>query len=325
MFQECINEVLFCDFVVAWISSQLPEQKEGLLESGRRFQQLNFSKAPWSKIQSRLQQVNWGTLESIAKVDVTAGYKLFINTILPILELVPPIFSGKKFGKSRRHKTRRCLWRKLARIKQKLHKTSCISRAALLLKLKQDLELKLKKSYETQSREEESKVVDAMKTNVKAFYAYSRARQKTKARVGPFLDPDTGVPNPYADYAAKVLSDQYSSVFTPTRPEYKVEDLGDFFSGGTEWRQEHEGRPLLVDIKFTKHDIEWACRELISSSSPGPDGVPALLLKTACKELSHPLYLIWRASMDQGVIPADLLLALISPVHKGGSRSSPAN
>ena len=30
VFQECLNEALFCDFVVAWISSQLPEQKEGL-------------------------------------------------------------------------------------------------------------------------------------------------------------------------------------------------------------------------------------------------------------------------------------------------------
>ena len=26
----CFNVVLFCNFVVAWISSQLPEQKEGL-------------------------------------------------------------------------------------------------------------------------------------------------------------------------------------------------------------------------------------------------------------------------------------------------------
>ena len=30
VFLECFNEVLFRDFVVAWISSQLPEQKEGL-------------------------------------------------------------------------------------------------------------------------------------------------------------------------------------------------------------------------------------------------------------------------------------------------------
>ena len=31
MFQKCSNEVLFCNVVLAWISSQLPEQKEGLL------------------------------------------------------------------------------------------------------------------------------------------------------------------------------------------------------------------------------------------------------------------------------------------------------
>ena len=30
VFQECFNEVLFCNFVLVWISSQLPEQKEGL-------------------------------------------------------------------------------------------------------------------------------------------------------------------------------------------------------------------------------------------------------------------------------------------------------
>ena len=29
-FQECFNGVFFCNFVVAWISSHLPEQKEGL-------------------------------------------------------------------------------------------------------------------------------------------------------------------------------------------------------------------------------------------------------------------------------------------------------
>ena len=114
-------------------------------------------------------------------------------------------------------------------------------------------------------------------------------------------------------------------MFTSPRPEYLVDNLEDFFSGGTEWRQQHQGRPLLNDIKFTEQDIEWACKELKSSSSPGPDGVPAVLLKTACKELRRPLFLLWRASLDQGVIPPDLLLVLISPVHKGSSRGLPPN
>ena len=139
------------------------------------------------------------------------------------------------------------------------------------------------------------------------------------------MDPQTDTPNPDPDYSARVLSEQYSSVFTTPRSEYLVTNREDFFSGGDDWRLQHEGRSLLQDIKFTEHDIEWACKELKSSSSPGPDGVPADLLKNASKELKHPLYLIWRASLDQGVIPPDLLLVLISPVHKGGSRSLPSN
>ena len=114
---------------------------------------------------------------------------------------------SKRFGKSRKHKKRRCLWRKLARVKNRLHSTSSVEKAASLLKIQRVLEIYLKQSYDKQSWEEESKVVSAMKTNVKAFYAYGRARQKTKARVGPFLDPSTGVPNSDPDYAAKLLRD----------------------------------------------------------------------------------------------------------------------
>ena len=241
--------------------------------------------------------------------------------ILPVMEeLVPLKVHGKKFGKSRKHKIRRCLWRKLERVKKKLYSCS-VHKAAGLLKTKQLLEKELKMSYDEQGRSEENKVVNAMKSNPKAFFAYGRARQKTKAKVGPFLDPDTGIPNPDPDYAAHILSEQYSSVFT----EYMVDNLEDFFSGGSEWRQQHQGRDLLKDIRFTEHDIESACKELKNSSSPGPDGVPAMLLKTACKELSRPLFLLWRASFDQGVIPPDLLLVLISPVHKGGSRGKASN
>lgn len=64
--------------------------------------------------------------------------------------------------------------------------------------------------------------------------------------------------------------------------------------------------------------------ELKSSSSPGPDGVPSDLLRNLCNELSEPLYLIWRGSLDLGYIPPDLLLVQISPIHKGVSRRLPA-
>ena len=83
--------------------------------------------------------------------------------------------------------------------------------------------------------------------------------------------------------------------------------------------------PSLSDFTFSENDIQQACKELKASSAAGADGVPASLLKTCSKELSKPLFILWRASLDQGCIPADLLLVLISPVHKGGRRGVPKN
>jgi hypothetical protein len=62
------------------------------------------------------------------------------------------------------------LWRKLNRIRKKLHSTSSVTRATSLLNQQRAVELELKSSYDTQSWEDETKVVNAMKTNVKAFY-----------------------------------------------------------------------------------------------------------------------------------------------------------
>ena len=79
----------------------------------------------------------------------------------------------------------------------------------------------------------------------------------------------------------------------------------------------------MANFDFTPDHIEHACAELNATSAPGPDGIPALLLKECRKELKKPLWHLWNESMQQGVIPPDLLLVLICPVHKGGSRADP--
>ena len=50
--------------------------------------------------------------------------------------------------------------------------------------------------------------------------------------------------------------------------------------------------PALLDIQLSESDIELACQELSTSSSPGADGLPASLLKTFRKELNKPLYIL---------------------------------
>ena len=153
-----------------------------------------------------------------------------------------------------------------------------------------------------------------IKANPKSFFSFAKSRQKTKSRIGPFLDTTTGKLNPEVAFTAETLCEQYNSVFSQPRPDWTVSDLENHFSVG-------EVQGCLDDILFEQEDIEKACAELKGSASAGPDGVPACLLKTCRKQLAQPLYALWRVSMDTGEIPAELLWALISPIHKGGSKS----
>ena len=57
------------------------------------------------------------------------------------------------------------------------------------------------------SKEEENQAILNVKNNSKAFFSFSRARQKIKSQLGPFLDPSAVLPNSDSDFAAGVLSD----------------------------------------------------------------------------------------------------------------------
>ena len=135
----------------------------------------------------------------------------------------------------------------------------------------------------------------------------------------PFLDPVSGKLNPDPEFSAVCLSKQYSSVFTQLRPEWTIENRQEFFS----LDMNNSGKTFLSDFEFTDSDIEFACIELSYSASPGPDGIPSSLLKICKKQLKKPLFISWRSSLNKSIIHPDLLLVLISPIHKGGSRVDP--
>ena len=160
-----------------------------------------------------------------------------------------------------------------------------------------------------------------IKQNSKAFFSFARSRQKTRSRIGPFVDPDTGKPNQSPVYAAEVLRQQYNSVFSQPRAEWSVNDSKSFFRVEENMMTSID---ILQNVQVRKVDVEEACEELKGNSSPGPDGVPSILLKECRKELSGPLSIFWRTSLDKGIIPEELLLVQICPLHKGGSKADPA-
>nr|VZI39668.1 unnamed protein product [Spirometra erinaceieuropaei] len=64
---------------------------------------------------------------------------------------------------------------------------------------------------------------------------------------------------------------------------------------------------------------------LKESKSPGPDEIPAKILKELAGELSKPLSMLFHTSFETGYLPPDWKSACITPLYKGGSRVTANN
>jgi Reverse transcriptase (RNA-dependent DNA polymerase) len=90
-------------------------------------------------------------------------------------------------------------------------------------------------------------------------------------------------------------------------------------------RKEKETEVSLSDIEIIRGNIERKLNKLKNDSAPGPDGISPRLLKEVKREISEPLYIKFRRSLDTGMIPADWRTANLCPIYKKGSKSEPGN
>ena len=135
----------------------------------------------------------------------------------------------------------------------------------------------------------------------------------TKSKIGPF-EINNEKTNDLTEICIKLV-EQYSSSFSQPDPCYKIENTKEFFS-----MDDKITGPKLNDVVFTKESIVNAIRDVKNNSAPGTDRFPAVLLKECAEELSEPLYILWRYSLDNGDIAPLLKSAVICPILKPGSQ-----
>ena len=136
-------------------------------------------------------------------------------------------------------------------------------------------------------------LADKVKENPKAFYSYSRSKLKTKETVGPVVDGDLVV---YDDAGvANIINDYFSSVFTIEK--LPIPEPVKIFNGSPSDR--------LTDISFTKEDVHKLLKNLKPCKAPGPDQIYPRVLTELASEIAEPLYVIFKESLGQSVIPSD--------------------
>jgi hypothetical protein len=281
------------------------------------FGMLNFhsKRTDWDKIMERLLLINWAN--EFDGLDADEMYLLLCSALWSACVDCTPKRNGTNI--SRIPRDRKILMRKRTKLRRKC--SQLIEGNAKNRVVQQILvvEQQILQSHKNEQRLSEEKAVDAIKTNQKYFYSYARKKLKAHSPVGPFAGQNGIITDPFEK--SEILREQYESVFSnPIYLDTTIQRIVD----ETQHVEQIEIN-ALCDIEFDESNFVSHISELKSCAAAGPDGVPAIVLKKCSEALATPLKLLWRRSLDDGEVPQQLKLGLITPIHKGEAKTEPAN
>nr|VZI03165.1 unnamed protein product [Spirometra erinaceieuropaei] len=74
---------------------------------------------------------------------------------------------------------------------------------------------------------------------------------------------------------------------------------------------------VIETVAFSVEEVRRVLSQIKPDKSPGPDGIPGLILKELSTELSKPLSTLFELSMRTGRLPSQWKTANLVPLHKG--------
>ena len=75
----------------------------------------------------------------------------------------------------------------------------------------------------------------------------------------------------------------------------------------------------LLDIVITEDLVHKKLVSLVANKAPGVDGLVSIIFINTADNISLPLYLIFRRSLNSGEIPADWKRAKVTTITQGTS------
>ena len=266
---------------------------------GSPLEQLNFfdKRINWDNIYQELAAINWE--QEFINSNVIERYDKFYDILEQVcLKCVP---RRRKRRRKVIPKDRRILMKKRGKIlkKEQTH--------AQIQKLR-SIEEALQKSHMEEEKREEANAVDMIKLNPKYFFNYVKRKGQVKTSIGPLLVGNRLTSDP--EEICEDLRQQYESVFSTPAVEEDIPEIN----------ERNSRIPLMDEITVTEEDFITAVKEVRSNSAPGPDGIPAILLKKTISYLAKPLCILWNESLRQGEVPRKSKIGKITPIYKGGDK-----
>ena len=265
-------------------------------------------KSDWTSLRAELAQYQWQ--EIFQMDDISEIFERLVGVLTDICaKYVPPKVCKKR---SLIPRERRILMRRRKKLRSKLLSNVRLQQLSNIEESLIQIENDLINSHEAERAQKENQAIEKIHVNPKFFFNYARSNAHVKSPIGPLQHNNSTIIDPKA--TSEILKTQFESVFSTPLDTVNIENL----------LLDH-GPRSLEDIDFTEDDIERAIMSISPTSSPGQDGVTALLLRNCAPELKQPIYLLWRASLDTGRLPKSVKTSIVIPVFKSGSRCSAEN
>ena len=156
----------------------------------------------------------------------------------------------------------------------------------------------------------EKGLVDRISTNPKYFWKYVNSKLKVKNSIAELQRIDGSFTNCDSEMV-NILNDYFGTVFT-------VEDTGEVPSMG-----DKSSDNCLTTVVILIEDVWHQLAILNPGKSGGLDGCHPHILREVKEGVVMPLYLIFKKSLEDGVLPKPWKDALVTALHKKGTSVCP--
>ena len=266
-------------------------------------------KGDYVKASSLFNSTNWDFL--LAGDDPEQMYINFLDLCITIIQACVPTYSQKNSIKRPRWMTTD-VWKQLSAKERawkrlKSRKTGIRNEKYRLERNKAtELVRKAKRDYE------KGLLLD-IKKNKKKFWAYIRSKTKVKENILRVTNKNGALTENDTD-TADVVNETFTSVFTKEDPNGAIPTLDCNYTG-----------THLIYLLITEEMVMKIINKLDVNKSAGPDGITNRLLKSCKDALIKPLTIIFRKSMETGIVPSAWKEANVSPLFKKGIKTNPLN
>jgi hypothetical protein len=159
----------------------------------------------------------------------------------------------------------------------------------------------------------EKSVIDSKNTG--SFYKYVNSKTTTQGNINILID-DNGTIISDNNGKAELLNSYFGSIISSAAPNTARD---------SNISKRVPNHTSIDSIDFTPTKLIATSKKIKAKKTTDPDGYSNILLKQVIPSLAYPLSLMYNSFFSISQIPAAWKRAIITPIHKKGPTSNPAN